>query len=79
VKWSVGFDDEPMTQAKEVDDVPADGHLPTKLQMLKAAVAEQFPQDALVEGRSVAHAARLGKFGRGHGAEQIMNKVRRQG
>ena len=64
VKGSVCFDDQAMPQAEEVDDISAEGDLAAEFQMLKAAIAEEVPEDLLVEDRRFAHSPGHGEFGR---------------
>jgi len=49
---TVGFDDQPGADAKEVDDVAADRDLATKLQSAQAPVAQQAPKAKLGVGWS---------------------------
>jgi len=48
VSGTIGLDDQPMPQAKKIDDVSPDRDLSSKLEAIEAPVAQQFPQRALV-------------------------------
>jgi hypothetical protein len=59
---AVGLDDQAMTRAQEVGDVAAERDLAAELQALKAAVAEQRPEQALGDGRLMAEPTREGEL-----------------
>jgi hypothetical protein len=50
VKGSVGFDDQPMTQADKIDDLRADRHLSAELQTGQPSTAEHRPELPLGRG-----------------------------
>ena len=62
---SIRFNDEPMSDAEEVDDVGADRRLAAKLERLHPPVSQGVPELSLRFGRLSAHraSARLGGNG----------------
>jgi hypothetical protein len=58
---SVGFNDQPLLEANEIDDIRPDDLLPPKLEGAEATVAEDRPQAFLSVGRVGAHPAGTGE------------------
>jgi hypothetical protein len=52
---TVSFDDQPMLETGEVDDVATDRDLAAELQAVEAAVAQQLPEGSLIGHRLTSH------------------------
>ncbi len=51
VKRTIGFDNQPMSQTHEVNDIAADRHLAAEFQVFEAAIAQEPPKQPLIRRR----------------------------
>ena len=72
VKGAIGFHNQPVAKAEEVDDIGSDRDLSTELESLQSSAAQQFPQEPLGGGFGATQGAGLaGCCGANHGCRAL--------